>query len=196
MRFIKIGNTFICLMISYYWHQECKFHHIRNDIFRHVFRANYIFYSVNKSISGVLVWIIDWFLETPFVDIPIFLSRFQHKQMKNHMFSFHSFWELCQYKQILSHWLCGGCINMPDWTNWQANGERKYPICTWRWFSFAVPSITVHSWWRYQLETFFALLALCGNSPVTGEFPSQSLWRGALMFSLICAWTNGWVNNW
>ena len=30
------------------------------------------------------------------------------------------------------------------------------------------------SWWRYQMETFSALLALCvGNSPVTGEFPSQ-----------------------
>ena len=27
------------------------------------------------------------------------------------------------------------------------------------------------------------------NSPHTGQ------WRGALMFSLICAWINGWVNN-
>ena len=30
------------------------------------------------------------------------------------------------------------------------------------------------SWWRHQMQTFSALLALCeGNSPVTGEFPSQ-----------------------
>ena len=30
------------------------------------------------------------------------------------------------------------------------------------------------TWWRHQMETFSALLALCaGNSPVTGEFPSQ-----------------------
>ena len=30
------------------------------------------------------------------------------------------------------------------------------------------------SWWRPQIETFSALLALCaGNAPVTGEFPSQ-----------------------
>ena len=29
-------------------------------------------------------------------------------------------------------------------------------------------------WWRHQMETFSALLAICvGNSPVTGEFPSQ-----------------------
>ena len=30
------------------------------------------------------------------------------------------------------------------------------------------------SWWRHQMETFSALLAICaGNSPVTGEFPTQ-----------------------
>ena len=30
------------------------------------------------------------------------------------------------------------------------------------------------AWWRHQMETFSALLALCtGNSPVPGEFPSQ-----------------------
>ena len=30
------------------------------------------------------------------------------------------------------------------------------------------------SWWRHQMETFSALLALCEvNSPVTSEFPSQ-----------------------
>ena len=29
-------------------------------------------------------------------------------------------------------------------------------------------------WWRHQMETFSALLALCaGNSPVSGEFPAQ-----------------------
>ena len=29
-------------------------------------------------------------------------------------------------------------------------------------------------WWRHQMETFSASLALCaGNSPVPGEFPSQ-----------------------
>ena len=30
------------------------------------------------------------------------------------------------------------------------------------------------TWWRHQMETFTALLAICaGNSPVTGEFPAQ-----------------------
>ena len=46
------------------------------------------------------------------------------------------------------------------------------------------------SWWRHQMEIFSALLVLyAGNSPHKGQ------WRGALMFSLICAWTNSWVNN-
>ena len=36
---------------------------------------------------------------------------------------------------------------------------------------------------------------LCGgDSPVTSEFPDGQ-WRGALTFSLICAWINGWVSN-
>ena len=51
-------------------------------------------------------------------------------------------------------------------------------------------------WWRHQTDTYSALLAFyAGNSPVTGESPHKGRWRGALMFSLICAWRNGWVNN-
>ena len=41
-----------------------------------------------------------------------------------------------------------------------------------------VPSIGMHAflfaWWRHQMETTSALLAICaGNSPVSGEFPAQ-----------------------
>ena len=33
---------------------------------------------------------------------------------------------------------------------------------------------SLFTWWRHQMETFSTLLAICaGNSPVTGEFPSQ-----------------------
>ena len=46
------------------------------------------------------------------------------------------------------------------------------------------------------MEAFSALLALCaGNSPVTDVFPHKGPWRGALIFSLICAYIYGWVNN-
>ena len=44
-----------------------------------------------------------------------------------------------------------------------------------------------------SMETFSALLALCG-SPVNS--PHKGQWRGALMFSLIYAWTSGWENHW
>ena len=43
------------------------------------------------------------------------------------------------------------------------------------------------TWWRHQMETFSALLALCvGNSPVTGEFPSQRpvMWSFDVFFDL------------
>ena len=34
--------------------------------------------------------------------------------------------------------------------------------------------ILFFTWWRHQMETFSALLAICaGNSPVPGEFPAQ-----------------------
>ena len=51
-------------------------------------------------------------------------------------------------------------------------------------------------WWRHQMETFSPLLALCAGihrSPVNSTYKGQ--WRGALMFSLICAWISGWTNN-
>ena len=44
--------------------------------------------------------------------------------------------------------------------------------------------------------SIFLLLAICAGirrSPVNSPHIGQ--WRGALMFSLIYAWINGWVNN-
>ena len=49
-------------------------------------------------------------------------------------------------------------------------------------------------WWRHQIETISALLALC-YSPVPVNSLHKGQWRGVLMFSLICVWINGWVNN-
>ena len=44
-----------------------------------------------------------------------------------------------------------------------------------------------HPWWRHQMETFSALLALyAGNSPVTGEFTAQRpvIWSFGVFFDL------------
>ena len=43
-------------------------------------------------------------------------------------------------------------------------------------------------WWRHQMDTYSALLAICaGNSPATGEFPSQRPVTQSFDVSLICA---------
>ena len=59
------------------------------------------------------------------------------------------------------------------------------------------------SWWRHQVETCSASLAFVRGihrwlrwihrSPVNSPHADQ--WRRTLVLSLICAWTNGWVNN-
>ena len=58
------------------------------------------------------------------------------------------------------------------------------------------PGVLPVPWWRHQMETFSVLLAICRGihrSPVNS--PHKGQWRGASMFSLICVWINGWVNN-
>ena len=55
--------------------------------------------------------------------------------------------------------------------SWSALVARR----TDRPWSCSTDSLTGDSiWWRHQMETFSALLPICaGNSPVTGEFPTQ-----------------------
>ena len=46
------------------------------------------------------------------------------------------------------------------------------------------------------MENFFVLLAICaGNHPWPVNSSHKGQWCRALMFSLICVWINGWVNN-
>ena len=52
------------------------------------------------------------------------------------------------------------------------------------------------TWWRHQMKTFSALLALCaGNAPVTGEFPEQRPVTRFLCFLWFAHWINGLINN-
>ena len=54
----------------------------------------------------------------------------------------------------------------------------------------------VKTWWRHQMETISALLAICAwNSPITGEFLAQRPVTRSFDVFLICAWRNAWVNN-
>ena len=55
---------------------------------------------------------------------------------------------------------------------------------------------SVSTWWRHQMENVprdWPFVRGIHRSPVSS--PHKGQWRGALMFSLICAWTNDWVNN-
>ena len=81
-------------------------------------------------------------------------------------------------------------INSPVAFAWCTNHfahKVKFSYIGWngvhpRWFSstwsygmgeWLHPTET-NTWWRHQMETFSALLAICaGNSPVPGEFPTQ-----------------------
>ena len=51
--------------------------------------------------------------------------------------------------------------------------NAKINIEMWiHWYTFS--RYGVNPWWRHQMETFSALLAICaGNSPVPDEFPAQ-----------------------
>ena len=51
-------------------------------------------------------------------------------------------------------------------------------------------------WWRHQMETFpcyWPFVRGIHRWPVDSSHKGP--WRRALMFSFICAWMNGWVNN-
>ena len=56
--------------------------------------------------------------------------------------------------------------------------------------------IVQDTWRRHQIEAFSAVLAFVrGLHRRSVDPPHKGQWRGALMFSLIIAWTNGWENG-
>ena len=57
------------------------------------------------------------------------------------------------------------CVTRLQWFNTSHTDSSVVSCC---FYFFMV------TWWRHQMETFSALLAIClGNWPVTGEFPAQ-----------------------
>ena len=61
-------------------------------------------------------------------------------------------------------------VTFRRWINVDSNSTGCHCI-RFIWCPFYDNMVT---WWRHQMETFFALLALCaGNSLVPGEFPAQ-----------------------
>ena len=68
------------------------------------------------------------------------------------------------------------------WSGW--------PFSCWYYMLYqSVPNLhhLTDAWWRHQMETFSASLALCaGNSPVTGEFPAQRPVTWSFVFFDLC----------
>ena len=85
---------------------------------------------------------------------------------------------MCHFDRHVCHWVA-------------------YKGILWYHVTGSLPALlNLNTWCRHQMETFSAVLALCaGNSPVTGEFPTQRSVTRSLYVSLICASINSWVNN-
>ena len=75
-------------------------------------------------------------------------------------------------------------LNRPNWIN-----RLDYQMYDWGYFTFGHDDIIKWKhfprYWPLVQGIHFSLV----NSPHKGQ------WRGALMFSLIWIWTDGWVNN-
>ena len=57
-------------------------------------------------------------------------------------------------------------------TSWVQTGFRSRTVSLIWWIITSI--IKSETWWRHQMETFSALLAIyAGNSPVSGDFPAQ-----------------------
>ena len=102
------------------------------------------------------------------------------------------------FEYYLVHWFCGFVIRIDSENNVMGPRGRCVcvcVVCVCMWYGvvcvcvFCLGSTLLYPpWWRHQIETFSALLAICAGihrSPVNS--PHKGQWRGALMFSLICA---------
>ena len=90
--------------------------------------------------------------------------------------SFDVFFDL-RLNQWLRKQVCGWWSEMPSCSLWRhCNESDRYQNIT--------KHSKITSWWRHQMETFSALLALCGwNPPVTGGFhPQRPVTRGFYVF--------------
>ena len=68
------------------------------------------------------------------------------------------------FSRSFIHWLLRYETRFLEWASCPT-----LPYC-WSW----PPKKNELAWWRHQMETFSALLAICaGTSPVSGEFPTQ-----------------------
>ena len=100
---------------------------------------------------------------------------------------------------LLSMWLHEHfCI--PTSPQFHGQGVIKAPVLKWSWkmtitATYAREQCVDHDdviKWKHFLR-YWPFVRGIHQSPVNS--PHKGQWRGALAFSFICAWINGWVNN-
>ena len=112
---------------------------------------------------------------------------------------------LMVYKKTIAGTIIFG-FEKPTWFNHDGQWKHKpHQILDLKWYHWLlvikilyILKIIMVIWHMMTSSNgkFSALLPFVRGirrSPVNS--PHKSQWRGALMFSLICAWTNSWVNN-
>ena len=182
-------------MINHYYctvYDECKY----SDTFWLADRTRlFVQYTISLSSLCKLIWrhwaykmLVRYILSSVWVRLSIFspLSIIQYVGL--YVFSLsislvmnERIYILCLIIIIKSEaWTITHCLGLGHETMVSA---VCLSISLWTWFALcrkliwfgAGPYYSYPSpWWRHQMETFSALLALCaGNSPVTGEFPAQ-----------------------
>ena len=111
---------------------------------------------------------------------------------------------------ILSHQKANILVKMKTYT-WFKVFEKNVDSahdCLWNTCAFKYITVTLtvllhnlyrnkqYAWWRHQMETCSALLAIsAGNSPVSGEFPAQRPVTRSFDVFFDLRLNNSWVNN-
>ena len=73
----------------------------------------------------------------------------------------------------------------------QTNQEGGGEVRRWRSVTTSANHDDVIKWKHFP--RYWTFVRGIPRSPVNS--PHRGQWRGALMFSLICVWVNGWINN-
>ena len=138
-----------------------------------------------------------------FIQILVFTQNFMSLILRSHLY-------MCKPVQcVISMWM-PLVLFVSD--NGCSSAKVSCFICTRRLINFILSYLILSSlilsylilwfhhhnitWWHHQWKHFLRYwpsVRGIHRSPVNS--PHKGQWRGALMFSLICAWINSWVNN-
>ena len=92
---------------------------------------------------------------------------------------------MARCRQVGSHNLRRYCPRSVSSYHMASQGHHNYSM-----------HILMKSWWRHQMESFPRYWPFVrGIHRSTVNSPHKGQWRGALIFSLIFAWIDVWVNN-